>query len=306
MLSLALSLTVALTAPGPEDARAQQEIEDQLRQAVRIPEPQLDVQFEGVDASRYALKESSFSLDGVELPAEPSGTHLGVFRGEVKPGRHSVAVRLVYEERQGFGIFTYADAKLTVQGSLGVKAERGLATRLRVRVVTDPKADAQHRLKLASELTEEMLAKVDDSVGDLLAEQKRIAPPAVKVAVAEPPPVEAKPAREPPQEAAVEVPVKAKPPRHFVREVLALKSRPVPPTATPTSPPIPATTPTPTAAPIPAPTAAPAATAVPAPAATPSPAPEAEGSGRLAALLAIGAGSLILLGLLLSRLRRTA
>ncbi|HUB08766.1 MAG TPA: hypothetical protein VMB50_17295, partial [Myxococcales bacterium] len=226
-----LGLVAALGAPaGGELDRAQKEIAEQLQQTVRTPAPQLDVEFEGVDASRYALNEASFSLDGAELPVEAGGRR--IFRGEVKPGKHELDVRLVYTERKGLGIFTYADAKLTVEGTLGVKAVQGLLMRLRLRVVSDPKADPRHRLKLASDLGEEMLAAVDDSVGDLLAVQKPWQPPA-------PVPV--------PPSAATNEPARAEAgkPRRYVREVLGLKSRSAP-TAQRGSTPTPTPTPIPT------------------------------------------------------------
>ncbi len=316
MHSLTLCLILALgaaPAEGGDLARAQREIEEQLRQAVRIPEPQLDVEFEGLDASRYALKEAAFSLDGVELPVEPGARR--VFQGEVKPGRHAVDVRLVYEERKGLGIFTYADAKLTVDGSLGVKSERGLATRLRVRVLADPKADPQHRLKLASDLSAEMLAKVDDSVGDLLATQRHVETAAAMELAATPAPPPAAGDGEMTRDEAPLAAGSATPHthRHVVREVLARKSRkggdaPRPaqtanlgPTASPVATAAALET-TPVATPSPTPPPAPSSNQTAAAGAPPV--VPGEGAGRLVALAAVAAGALLLAGLFVFKLRR--
>ncbi len=304
-------LALLLSAPSDDLGRAQRDVESELAKIVKPAPAELVVVFEGPDSGRWALGEGTFSLDGQELPFAPQGRRSTVYQAAVAPGRHAVALKLAYDERQGFGLFTYADTKYHVDKKLEVRTERGLRVKLVLAVDVDEKADAKSRLRLRATPLAELIDRGgnggrDDDGKAELAWKPPPAPAASRpaaLAAASPVPPRTAPLPEPvtPEPRLVEADPtgrrRAAPrPRHrrIVRELLALRAEEPAPPATPpaAAAAVPPTSPIP-AAPSPAPAPVRPLLAQPP---LPSPAPVAPSPlGSAAVPIALGLGALALL-----------
>jgi hypothetical protein len=209
----ALTLVGSLIAFGPAFAeddgarRVRAEVDQELGTMVRIPPPQVEVVFSGIDASDYLLESASFTLDNQTLPASAAQLSPGkvVYSAQLPAGRHVFTSQLVYKEAPGT-VFTYmSGTRFKVPGRVEFVAQRGLLVHIRAGVHADPGADLQARLKPANHVEPEMLAKLEDGyMPD--APRPRFAqlvpdagePAAVAVADATPPPTETANDAEPP------------------------------------------------------------------------------------------------------------
>jgi hypothetical protein len=199
-LALILALGLASSAFAEDDAarRAREELESQLHDMVRIPPPQLEVVFDGIDAPDYVLVSGTFALDGQTLPFTEAELHTGkvLFTGTLAAGPHTFTSQLLYQEDPRT-VFTYmSGTKFKVPGRVEFSAQRGLRLHLRAGVHVDAAADLQHRLKPAAHVTPEMLAQVDDGSMPDAPPRKRMvevvdAGPPLAVAQAEPTPAAA-------------------------------------------------------------------------------------------------------------------
>jgi hypothetical protein len=203
--SLVLWVGLAGVAAAADDAQsARDELEHQLHDMVRIPPPQVEIVFNGIDAKDYAIESASFTLDGQELAAGGEGLTRGkvLFSGTVSAGPHTFASQVVYKEDPRT-VFTYmSGTKFKVPGRVEFTAQRGLRLHIKAGVHVDPAADLHSRLRPSNQVEPEMLAKLDD--GSMPAELRRpkvamaevvdagVAP--VQVAEATPPPSADEPA----------------------------------------------------------------------------------------------------------------
>lgn len=166
----ALALVGSLIAFGAARAeddgarRARTEVEQELGTMVRIPPPQVEVVFSGIDAADYQLESASFTLDNQTLPASVSELSPGkvVYSAQLPTGRHVFTSQLVYKEAPGT-VFSYmSGTRFKVPGRVEFVAQRGLRVHIRAGVHADPGADLQARLKPANHVEPEMLAKLED------------------------------------------------------------------------------------------------------------------------------------------------
>jgi hypothetical protein len=172
--------------------RARAEVEQELGTMVRIPPPQVEVVFSGIDAADYQLESASFTLDNQTLPASLSELSPGkvVYSAQLPTGRHVFTSQLVYKEAPGT-VFTYmSGTRFKVPGRVEFVAERGLRVHIRAGVHADPGAELQARLKPANHVEPEMLAKLEDGYmpdapRPRLASQAADAGVAAEVAVAD-------------------------------------------------------------------------------------------------------------------------
>jgi hypothetical protein len=168
---LILILLVASVSPGLADdgrtSRAHREIEQQLKEMVKLPAASVEIVFDGIDSSRYQLLEASFELDGESLPKKiPAGRAGGptlLFAGDLLPGSHTVAARLVYEQAGGASIFDDGNGtKFRVPGKFIFSAQRGLFVRVHTRVEVDDGAELPKRLQLAGNADVDLRAQLED------------------------------------------------------------------------------------------------------------------------------------------------
>jgi hypothetical protein len=169
-----------VAAAGDDTQNARDELEHELHDMVRIPPPQVEIVFNGIDAKDYAIESASFTLDGQELSTNGEGLTRGkvLFSGTVTAGPHTFASQVVYKEDPRT-VFTYmSGAKFKVPGRIEFTAQRGLRLHIKAGVHVDPAADLHSRLRPANQVEPEMLAKLDD--GTMPAEMRR--PKAVAMA----------------------------------------------------------------------------------------------------------------------------
>ncbi len=155
---------LALGASAPTKS-PQEELEAELAQQVKIPEPELVVVTDGPDPGKFELVEGMVELDGRPLPGpmEP-GWGKELFRGTVVVGNHVLAAQFTYRgSRTGAypwsGSFAYR-----VPGKVEFQAQRGLRLVVHLRVeVHEEQDDPRNRLAFRAALEPEMTAKVDDA-----------------------------------------------------------------------------------------------------------------------------------------------
>lgn len=196
MRTFLILLSLGVTAPALADddaARAKEELEKQLQQMVRIPPPQLEIVFTGVDAADYKLVGATFTLDDQALPISDAELTRGsiVFSGTIGTGHHTLASQITYQEDPKT-IFTYmSGTRFKVPGRVEFAAERGLRVHVRSGVHVDSSADLQHRLKAVNVIQPEMVAQLEDGkmpdAPKPHLETGPTAPPMVAVADATPP-----------------------------------------------------------------------------------------------------------------------
>jgi len=245
--TLLSSLLVASSVLAAEDAtsqRARAELESQLQSMVRIPPPQVEIVFSGIDATDYELVSAAFTLDNQALPApeQPAAGRV-IFSGNLAAGPHLFGAQITYKEAPN-KIFTYMNgSKFKVPSKVEFVAQRGLRVHIRAGIHVQEGADASVRLRPANKVEPEMLAQLDD--GSMPEAMKRPGPKAPEPPPAEPPPLVAAA----PDTAPVKKQVKHPHDKHGPA-LAALEPEPLtPPAPTPTPPPAP----TPAPAPVPPP-----------------------------------------------------
>jgi hypothetical protein len=155
---------LALGASTPTRSPAE-ELEAELAQQVKIPEPELVVVTDGPDPARFQLFEATVELDGRPLPGPVvPGWGKEFFRGPVVPGNHVITAQFAYRgSKTGAypwdGSFTYR-----VPGKVEFQAQRGLRLVVHLRFeVREEQEDPRNRLAFRAALEPEMTAKVDDA-----------------------------------------------------------------------------------------------------------------------------------------------
>jgi len=166
LLSLACWMLPALALGASTPARSPaEELEAELAQQVKIPEPELVVVTDGPDPAKFELVEGTVELDGRPLagPLEP-GWGKELFRGPVVVGNHVLAAQFTYRGSKT-GAYPWSGSfAYRVPGKVEFQAQRGLRLVVHLRVeVHEEQEDARNRLAFRAALEPEMTAKVDDA-----------------------------------------------------------------------------------------------------------------------------------------------
>jgi hypothetical protein len=160
--------SAAAHADSSRAERARQQLERQVEQMVKPPPASLEVIFDGIDSTRYTFLEGSFAFDGAPLPAKISNAdqkHTVLLNNEVTPGEHTLTARLVYEETTKGGLFSYGSGlKFKVPGKFIIKAQRGVALRVRAMVEVDDGAEPGKRLELIGKLEADLRTKLEEGI----------------------------------------------------------------------------------------------------------------------------------------------
>lgn len=167
-------LTVLLVAgalraaepPSVDQVRA--ELDRQLQEMVKSPEPEVRLLFAGLDPTEYKLAEVHFLLDGEPLAVPPvediasPGPHVLTTR-QVKDGPHTLVSNIVYMDAS-WNMFSPTSGLLwNVTSTLNFQAQRGLRVDVKAMAFVLPEAkDPRLKIKVAHDVTVEMIAKLED------------------------------------------------------------------------------------------------------------------------------------------------
>jgi len=155
---------LALGASTPTRSPAE-ELDADLGQQVKIPEPELVVVTDGPDPARFDLLEGTVELDGRALGgAMEPGWGKELFRGQVVPGNHVLTAQFTYRGSKT-GAYPWSGSySYRVPGKVEFQAQRGLRLVVHLRVeVHEEQEDPRNRLAFRAALEPEMTAKVDDA-----------------------------------------------------------------------------------------------------------------------------------------------
>ena len=155
---------LALGASTPTRSPAE-ELDAELAQQVKIPEPELVVVTDGPDPARFDLLEGTVELDGRALGGTmEAGWGKELFRGPVVPGNHVLTAQFTYRGSKT-GAYPWSGSySYRVPGKVEFQAQRGLRLVVHLRVeVHEEQEDPRNRLAFRAALEPEMTAKVDDA-----------------------------------------------------------------------------------------------------------------------------------------------
>ena len=167
---LLVSSTVRAQKPEPPfRAQVQQELDEELRELVNMPAPELDIRYEGLGSDAFEVVESQVALDGRPLEGKfPKGashrTPAILFSGEASPGEHLLTLNLVLKQTRGSTFFTSVEGlRFKVPGRVTLHAQPGLVLRVRLALKADALAtDLKKRLVFDVKVQPEMVATLDD------------------------------------------------------------------------------------------------------------------------------------------------
>jgi hypothetical protein len=166
LLSLACWIMPALVLGASTPTRSPaEELDAELAQQVKIPEPELVVVTDGPDPARFDLLEGTVDLDGRPLGgAMEPGWGKELFRGPVVPGNHVLTAQFTYRGSKT-GAYPWSGSySYRVPGKVEFQAQRGLRLVVHLRVeVREEQDDPRNRLAFRAALEPEMTAKVDDA-----------------------------------------------------------------------------------------------------------------------------------------------
>ena len=162
---LVILAPAASHAAGSDEARARQELDQELHALVKIPAPRLSLTIEPAGPEGMVLDTVTARLDGkvVHLggaAAGPGITSVRLWSGTVAPGPHQVSLEVTWDRQASYG----RHFEITLAGGLRLTAQKGLAVDVRTRLAARPKVeDPQHHYRLAMRATPTMLARVDST-----------------------------------------------------------------------------------------------------------------------------------------------
>jgi outer membrane protein OmpA-like peptidoglycan-associated protein len=163
-----LLATGAVRAEPPSAEQVRAELDQQLQEMVNSPAPEVRLLFSGLDPSEYKLVEVHFTLDGEPLQVPPvdgigsPGPHVLTTR-QVEDGPHTLVSNVVYMDAS-WNMFSPTSGLLwNMTSTLNFQAQRGLRVDVKARALLRPEAkDPRQKVKLAHEVTAEMIAKLED------------------------------------------------------------------------------------------------------------------------------------------------
>jgi len=167
---IAAVLCLGLVAHAEDEAqrRAREELERQLQQMVGKQPTKVRIDFESLDEPMYKLEDASFELDGRTLsrPAldqlAGEGVHL-VWNGDVTPGKHVVAVRVVYTNQASQVVSEEGGYSWKVSGTVSFDVQAGIEVQVKATPQRDPsQKDIAKRFKIRLPAQPVMLAQMDD------------------------------------------------------------------------------------------------------------------------------------------------
>ncbi|MEW5741445.1 MAG: hypothetical protein AB1938_21165, partial [Myxococcota bacterium] len=168
LITAVLLLSVAAHAEDEAQRKAREELEKQLSQMVGKQPTKVRVDFESLDEPMYKLDDASFELDGRTLsrPAldelSKEGVHL-VWNGDVSPGKHLVAARLVYRNEASPVVSEEGGHVWKVSGTVAFDVHAGIEVRVKVTPQRDnAQKDVAKRFSVRLPATPVMLAQMDD------------------------------------------------------------------------------------------------------------------------------------------------
>ena len=155
-------------AEDPEQRKAREELERQLQDMVGTNPARIRVDLVALDEPNFKLEEAAFELDGkgllTPLPGalEPEGTHQ-VYFADVKPGRHTLGVKLVYASTVSPVVSDEGGYKWNLGGTLAWDFQAGIEVHVTLSAVRDARAKTiKDRIKLKSAAAPVMFARLDD------------------------------------------------------------------------------------------------------------------------------------------------
>lgn len=182
-LAVVLSAGVVRAAEPPSVEQVRAELDQQLRELVNTPPPEMRLRFIGLEPSDYRLVEVHFTLDGEPLRAPPveeigsPGPHVLVTR-RMTDGPHTLVSNVIYMDAS-WNMFSPTSGLLwNMTSTLNFQTQRGLRVDVTATAVLVPEAkDPRLKVKLTHDVTAEMIAKLEDVA------LPEMPPPPVKAAV---------------------------------------------------------------------------------------------------------------------------
>jgi OmpA-OmpF porin, OOP family len=167
-LAVVLFAGVVRAAEPPSVEQVRAELDQQLREMVNTPQPELRLRFIGLDPSDYRLVEVHFTLDGEPLQAplveeiSSPGPHVLVTR-QVEDGQHTLVSNVVYMDAS-WNMFSPTSGLLwNMTSTLNFQTQRGLRVDVAATIHLVPEAkDPRLKVKLLHAVTAEMIAKLED------------------------------------------------------------------------------------------------------------------------------------------------
>lgn len=167
-LAMVLFAGVVRAAEPPSVEQVRAELDQQLRELVNTPPPELRLRFIGLDPSDYRLVEAHFTLDGEPLQAPPveeigsPGPHVLLTR-QLEDGHHTLVSNVVYMDAS-WNMFSPTSGLLwNMTSTLNFQTQRGLRVDVAATIHLVPEAkDPRLKVKLLHEMTAEMIAKLED------------------------------------------------------------------------------------------------------------------------------------------------
>ncbi|HYO54605.1 OmpA family protein [Archangium sp.] len=168
LLTVLLAAGVVRAAEPPSVEQVRAELDRQLQGMVNTPAPEVRLLFSGLDPSEYRLVEVHFTLDGEPLSVAPvdelgsPGPHVLTTR-QVKDGPHTLVSNVVYMDAS-WNMFSETSGLLwNMTSTLNFQTQRGLRVDVKATALLVPEAkDPRQKVKLAHDVTAEMIAKLED------------------------------------------------------------------------------------------------------------------------------------------------
>jgi hypothetical protein len=167
-------LLVAVLAAGlaaaqsDADRQAREDLERQLKALVSTPPGRLKLEYAGLFEPPHKLIEATFTVDGKELAAPPlatlnqEGNH-ALWSGELKPGKHTVAAKLVFENTASPVVSNEGGHKYNVNPSASFPLTDGIEVLMVITPAIDNATkDDKKRFSAKIVDTPRMLSAVDD------------------------------------------------------------------------------------------------------------------------------------------------
>lgn len=168
LFTVLLLAGVVRAAEPPSVDQVGAELDRQLREMVKSPEPEVRLHFAGLDPTEYKLAEIHFLLDGKPLQVPDveelasAGPHVLTTK-QVSDGAHTLVSNIVYMDAS-WNMFSPTSGLLwNVTSTLNFQAQRGLRVDVTAMAFVLPEAkDPRLKIKVAHDVKMEMIAQLED------------------------------------------------------------------------------------------------------------------------------------------------